>query len=74
MTLQEKVGARIKEIRIRKKLSQEEFSILSGIDRTFISHIEKGHRNISLGTIEKIADGLSVNVLELFTSKRKSQK
>lgn len=69
MGAKEKLGARIKEIRAKKKITQEALASRSGIERTFISHIESGGRNISLETIEKIAAGLGVGIADLFTGK-----
>jgi transcriptional regulator with XRE-family HTH domain len=49
-------------------MTQEKLSESSGIDRTFISHIEKGGRNISIEKIEKILSGLNVSVKHFFHS------
>ncbi|MBS1953753.1 MAG: helix-turn-helix transcriptional regulator [Cyanobacteria bacterium SZAS-4] len=51
--------------RRKLRLSQEELSINSGIDRSFISSLEKGKRNPSLLTILKIADGLKTSSSKL---------
>lgn len=69
MSAKEKLGARIREIRVKKKITQEALASKSGIERTFISHIERGERNISIETIEKIAFGLGVNIADLFKAK-----
>lgn len=69
MEVKEKLGKRIKEIREKKKITQEALASRSGVERTFISHIERGGRNISLETIEKVAAGLGVSIADLFTSK-----
>lgn len=59
-------GQNVKRIRTNKKLSQEKFSLLIGMDRTYFSSVEAGKRNISLQNIIKIANGLNVPVSELF--------
>lgn len=51
-------------IRLRKNLgwSQEELALRADLHRTFIAHVERQVRNISLDNIEKIADALGVTV------------
>ena len=56
-------GLRIKELR---HISQEELSFRSGLSKNYISDVERGTRNISLKAISKLADGLKVEVKELF--------
>ena len=59
-------GLRIKELRVRAHISQEELSFRSGLSKNYISDVERGTRNISLKAISKLADGLKVEVKELF--------
>lgn len=60
-----KLGNRIKVIRQKKKLSQEELAFESSLHRTYISDIERGSRNVSIKNIEKIAKALKVSLKEL---------
>lgn len=62
----EMLGERIKELRGKTGLSQEKFALSIGMDRTYFSSVEAGHRNISVRNIKKIADGLGVSLSELF--------
>ena len=66
MNLQRKFGLVIKEIRLEKGLSQESLANQSDIDRTYISDIEKGERNISLKIIERLSETLQISLSELF--------
>ncbi len=66
MNIKEKVGARLKSLREQKKLSQEHFAQLCGLDRTYISSVESGKRNISLVNIEKICTTLNISISEFF--------
>lgn len=66
MNLQRKFGLVIKEIRLEKGLSQESLANQSDIDRTYISDIEKGERNISLKIIERLCETLQISLSELF--------
>ncbi|WP_394217566.1 helix-turn-helix domain-containing protein [Halobacillus trueperi] len=59
-------GQRLKEIRLDKELSQEELAFRSDFDRTYISAIERGLKNPSLITIERLAEALDVDTDSLF--------
>jgi transcriptional regulator with XRE-family HTH domain len=58
-------GQRVRELRKAKGLSQEAFAAACGLDRTYISGIERGRRNVSLRNIEVVADALGVSISEL---------
>lgn len=58
-------GRRVRELRLRNKLSQGKLAKLLGVHPTYISGIERGKRNMSLKNIEKLANALSVNIEEL---------
>lgn len=67
MTIQEKIGKRIAEFRKSKiKLSQQKFAYEADIERSFFSHIEKGSKNISIGTLERVITALGVSFQEFF--------
>tara|TARA_B110000908_G_C10181706_1_gene416026 strand:+ start:70 stop:300 length:231 start_codon:yes stop_codon:yes gene_type:complete len=66
MNLQRKFGLVIKKLRLEKELSQESLANQSDIDRTYISDIEKGERNISLKIIERLSETLQISLSELF--------
>jgi transcriptional regulator with XRE-family HTH domain len=58
-------GDRVRSLRAKRGISQEQLADLAELDRTYISGVERGIRNISLLNIVKIADALEVNPLEL---------
>ncbi|GFO58754.1 hypothetical protein GMST_10790 [Geomonas silvestris] len=60
------LGARIKELRRRVGMSQDQLAERVGIEGKYISRIEVGRRSPSLETLEKIADSLDVEMKELF--------
>ena len=66
MNIQIEFGKRVKEVRRKKGMSQEELSRISGLNRNYVSDVERGKRNISLQSVSKIAEGLSIEVKELF--------
>lgn len=58
---------KIKEIREKKKMSQEELATKSGVSRTIISNLESGaFINTTASTISKIAKALEVKVSDIF--------
>lgn len=59
-------GRRIRALRKRQGLSQEAFADLAGIDRSYMGHIERGQKNITLTKIHQIANALNVKVTDLF--------
>ncbi len=66
MDIKQKFGQKVKKLRLKKGLSQEEFAFKADLDRTYISSIEKGNRNVSITVIEKISNALEVDIKELF--------
>lgn len=58
-------GQRVRELRKAKDLSQEALAAACGLDRTYISGIERGRRNVSLRNIELIATALGISISEL---------
>lgn len=61
-----KFGKRVRELRLEKGWSQEVFALECGLDRTYISGLEKGRRNVSLKNVEKICKALGVSLNEFF--------
>jgi transcriptional regulator with XRE-family HTH domain len=60
-------GKHIKNIRLQQNISQEQLASLSDLDRTYISGIERGKRNISLLNIVKLAYSLHTTPAELLS-------
>ena len=60
------LGKKIKQLRMKKGLSQEKFALEIGMDRTYFASVEAGKRNISICNIKKIGDGLEISLSELF--------
>ena len=60
-----KFGKRVRELRRTKGVSQEAFAAECGLDRTYISGIERGKRNVSLMNIALIAKAFGVSVSRL---------
>jgi len=59
-------GARVRELRLARGLSQQALVTQTGLHRTYIGSVERGERNPSLDAIHAFAQGLGVEVAELF--------
>ena len=57
-------GNSIRKLRAKKNLSQRELAERSGLDTSYISGIERGVRNASLKSLEKVAMGLGCSIAE----------
>ena len=58
-------GKRLKELRLEKNLTQEQFAELSGLHKNYIGMVERGERNPSLKNIEIISKTLKIRISEL---------
>lgn len=65
MNVAKRLGARIQKLRIEKGLSQEELAFEADLHRTYISHVERGSRNITVLGLCKIAKGLKMEPYEI---------
>ena len=59
------LGDKIHTARKNRNLSQSELSKKSGLARTFISAVEQGKQNVSLGSLKSISDSLGVGISTL---------
>ena len=59
-------GKKVRSMRKEKGLSQEAFAELAGIDRSYMGHIERGEKNITLTKIYQISNALKVDIRSLF--------
>ena len=66
ISVTDRFGARLRMLRKERGLSQEKLAELSGLDRTYISGIERGIRNVALRNIEALAQALDLSISELF--------
>jgi len=60
-----KFGKKLREVRLKKNLSQGDVARILGVHRTYISGLERGARNPSLLTVQKVAKALGVNAKNL---------
>jgi len=60
-------GDAVRRARAAAGLTQEELAERAGLDRSYIGGVERGDRNPTLIVIEKIAEGLGIDLAELFS-------
>lgn len=66
MDIKQKIGKRIKDLRKENNnMTQDDLSELTDIDRTYISDVERGKRNIAIVNLEKIAKAFNLELWEL---------
>ncbi|KAA1280737.1 XRE family transcriptional regulator [Citrobacter pasteurii] len=65
-SIQAQFGAHLKKLRLQSGLSQEAFADKCGLDRTYVSGIERGVRNPTLEVISVLGKGLDMDIKELF--------
>lgn len=65
--MRKRFGVNVRRLRKQLGLSQEAFALEAGIDRTYVSGVERGGRNPSLTVAQKFASGLGVPLWLLFT-------
>ena len=65
-SFKKELGKKIREIRHKKGMTQEELYLESGISRSHIAMIESGKRDLTVSALFKISRSLTVNFKEIF--------
>lgn len=65
MNVRQRLAANVRRLRKEARISQEDFAYEHGIDRTYVSGIERGVRNPTILVVERFANALGVDVAEL---------
>lgn len=66
MSIKLKVGKRIRELRKELGISQEALANKAEIDRTYVTDVENGRRNISIENLKKLVNALEINLKDFF--------
>ena len=69
MDIKQKVGQRIRELRKQLEFSQEALALKAEVDRTYVTDVENGRRNVSLEILERLIKALNVSFSEFFNAK-----
>ena len=68
MNINEKVSARIKELRAQKHMTAEKLARYSDLSKSCVTYAEKAQRDIRLSTIESICKGFGISIAEFFST------
>jgi len=71
--LQKSVGERIRILRLKKGISQEQLALSSNVNVSYMSQLERGQGNATVETLRKIASALDINIVDLFIEAEHSQ-
>jgi DNA-binding XRE family transcriptional regulator len=63
--IQVTVGNRIKAVRLRKGITQDQLAEMAGMNRVHLYRLESGRQSMTLRTLKTIADALNVRVAQL---------
>ena len=69
MDVKMKIGSRIRELRKELDISQEALAYKAEVDRTYVTDVENGRRNVSVEILEKLIAALDVLFTDFFNSK-----
>lgn len=68
MNINEKISARIKELRKQKNLTAEKLAWYSNLSKSCITYAEKAQRDIRISTIEAICKGFNMSIADFFAT------
>jgi transcriptional regulator with XRE-family HTH domain len=66
MRVQALVAWNLRRLRVARGLSQENLAVDAGIDRTYVSRLERGLENPTVGILEQLAQALDAGIVEFF--------
>ena len=72
--LQRRVGENLRRYRERRRISQEAFAEILGVHRTYMGSVERGERNLTLRTLERLANAVELDPLELLRTAPKRRR
>jgi len=62
-----KLGLRLRDLRMQHGLSQEELAYKAGVHRTYIGMVERAEKNVTITSLNKIAEALNTDIKNLLT-------
>ena len=65
-TITQSIGSRIRSYRQKRGLSQEKLAELADLHNTYIGQVERGEKNLTLVSLEKILNALGISFAEFF--------
>jgi len=64
------VARNLRRLRVGKEISQENLAVDAGVDRTYVSRLERGLENPTVGVLERLAKALNAEIVEFFVVPR----
>jgi transcriptional regulator with XRE-family HTH domain len=68
------VARNIRRLRVMRVVSQEALAVDAGIDRTYVSRLERGRENPTVAVLEQISRALRVEITDFFVVPKPSEK
>ena len=65
LELQRRLGGRVRELRQRQGWSQEELADFCGLHRTYVGSVERGERNVTISSLDTLAQALGVKISDV---------
>jgi transcriptional regulator with XRE-family HTH domain len=63
--IKKEIGAKIRKFREQRGLTQDELGAATDMHRAYIGHVERGEKNMTIDSLERIAKALKVSVKDL---------
>jgi transcriptional regulator with XRE-family HTH domain len=61
------VARNLRRLRVAAGVSQEALAVDAGVDRTYVSRLERGLENPSVAVLERLAKAMRVRIVEFFS-------
>lgn len=74
MDIQQKLALNLRRIRVAKNISQDELALRAGVERAYVGHIERGAKNPTIKTVEKLSEALECAASELLADIEKGEE
>ena len=68
MTITQNIGETIRLLRQKKRMSQEQLALQAGINTSYLGQVERGEKNPTIKTLEKIANALEISLSDLISN------
>lgn len=66
MDVRQLVAINLRRLRVAKGLSQDELALRAGVERAYVGHLDRGTKNPTITTLDKLASALECEIMELF--------
>ncbi len=73
MTAKARVARNLRKFRVRREVSQEALAVDAGIDRTYVSRLERSLENPTVGVLERLAAALEIDIADFFGRPRPNE-